>query len=46
MSNPQPPEIPTEAYKTRRNLSPEFKSKVAIAALREEMSLAELAHQY
>jgi len=37
MSNPR---------KIRRNLSAEFKSKVAIAALREEMSLTELAHKY
>jgi len=41
MSNP--PEV---FRKIRRNLSAEFKSKVAIAALRQEMSLAKLAHQY
>lgn len=30
----------------RRNFSPEFKSKVAIEALREELTLAELAKKY
>ena len=30
----------------RRNFSPEFKSKVAIEALREELTLAELAKKH
>ena len=32
--------------RTRRNFSPEFKSKVALAALREELTLAEIAKKY
>ena len=37
MSNPR---------KKRRNFSPEFRSKVALAALREELTIAELAKKY
>ena len=36
----------TEMTRKRRNFSPEFKSKVALAALREELSLSELAKKY
>lgn len=32
--------------KQRRNHSPEFKAKVALAAAREERSLAELSREY
>jgi len=32
--------------KKRRNFSPEFRSKVALAALREELTVAELAKKY
>ena len=35
-----------EMTRKRRNFSPEFKSKVALAALREELSLSELAKKY
>ncbi len=37
MSNPR---------KKRRQFSPEFRSKVALAALREELTIAELAKKY
>ena len=32
--------------KTRKNHSPEFKAKVALEAIREEMTLAELSKKY
>jgi transposase len=32
--------------KTRRKFSPEFKSKVALAAIREQQSLAELSKKF
>jgi len=34
------------ARRTRRNHSPEFKAKVALAALKGDRTLAELAQQY
>lgn len=34
------------ARRKRRNHSPEFKAKVALAAIREEKTLAELAQQF
>ena len=37
---------PTSGRRQRRARSPEFKAKVALAALREDKTLAELSQQY